>query len=533
MRALALLPDILDLDALARRAEAVAPGLPEASRVYQAMATRHMPYDTHHLAAGGSEPSEDEIAAVADWIAGLEAPRACVAGGADGPVGEAVERWVDGALMTHAERRQVVLVFLGARNVCRGEGLEMPARLLRAAELVSKVGGVSRSDFMVLAVPGAPHTVAFVPATGSEARFDRRAFSGLAVLQDAVARARLTVAGLFAEGLPTVLDLGWLARHAAGAGAAETAPLIGDNVRSVTLADAAAEVGMTARGLGGILADHDGREMAPARALRQGSITRSRWERLLLELGGLRSGIPAAVRVAATGSDSPPTRTPTDTISAAQGAPVVQAEPGVAVPSSPAVVPVPEARPEDVPAAFRDVLPDGLLLWSNPMRGRVGDEIVLSVESAHDCRLTLVNIEATGRATVLFPNMFTPDNRLQAGRTIEIPSEDDPYVLGLEAAGRETFVAICLIEERNAPPGIAHDFDIKPFTPLGDWRAHQRSERAADARERALAGQSLSRRKKRQLAREGILPRSDRRPLRQMRAAITVDIGPAEPRGSP
>ncbi len=547
VKALERLKGILDLDALARQPEFVRPGEPEASRILQVMVARHMPYDVHHGLSGGAEPSVEEIEAVAAWIAALERPANCVPAGGDGQAGEAMRRWLDGPLLTPVERERVVVVLLGAANACRGSGPDSDQRRRLAVRLIADALQLGEDAVVALAVPRVGGVVALVPAAGFEGRFDA---TPLWHSQSLAARARIEVAGLGGSLPVAVVDLKGLAERAvapsgmadghapAGEHAAAASHIAGHGRRSVSLFDAAAEVGLSPTALESVLASHEGDAIAAARALRQGAIPSRLWDDLLPRLAGLaaaESSIGAAevggaaevVGAVGDGGASPPADL------AAEGSPVMppSGDAGVAEPGTGLAPPVPMARPEVVPAAFRDVLPDGLLLWSTPLDPRVGDEIALSVESTQDCRLTLLNIEASGRTTVLFPNMFTPDNRIEAGRIIEIPSEDDPYVLVLEKAGRETFIAICLMEDRAAPPGIAHDFDLKPFTPLGQWRDHRRASLAADRRERDLVGQKVSRRSARRFVREGIVMRGDRRPLRQMRAAIVVEVDPAEPSG--
>lgn len=74
------LGNILDLDALARRADLVRPGYPDASLLFTVMQTRHMPNDVTKDAGGNAEPSVEDVAAVRTWIAGLPAAPHCVWG---------------------------------------------------------------------------------------------------------------------------------------------------------------------------------------------------------------------------------------------------------------------------------------------------------------------------------------------------------------------------------------------------------------------------------------------------------------------
>ncbi|SDP49767.1 protein of unknown function [Filomicrobium insigne] len=77
------LGNVLDLDALARRADLVRPGYPDASPLFTVMQTRHMPNDVTNGFGDLKEPSVEEIAAVRTWIAGLRAVSRCVWGVTD------------------------------------------------------------------------------------------------------------------------------------------------------------------------------------------------------------------------------------------------------------------------------------------------------------------------------------------------------------------------------------------------------------------------------------------------------------------
>ncbi|MGQ0456732.1 MAG: DUF4384 domain-containing protein [Hyphomicrobium sp.] len=69
----ALLPsgglgDILDLDRLARDPALVRPKLPDASRLYDVLITRHAPLDVYQPGAEDAEPRPEDIQAVREWI---------------------------------------------------------------------------------------------------------------------------------------------------------------------------------------------------------------------------------------------------------------------------------------------------------------------------------------------------------------------------------------------------------------------------------------------------------------------------------
>jgi hypothetical protein len=69
--------NVLRLSELLSDPGLVRPGNPDGSRVYIQMLRHAMPYDAFHEAAGGSQPTPDEIAAVRDWIEKAAEPAAC------------------------------------------------------------------------------------------------------------------------------------------------------------------------------------------------------------------------------------------------------------------------------------------------------------------------------------------------------------------------------------------------------------------------------------------------------------------------
>ena len=52
----------------------------------------------------------------------------------------------------------------------------------------------------------------------------------------------------------------------------------------------------------------------------------------------------------------------------------------------------------------------------------IGEEVRLFVQVSKDAYLTVINVGPTGNTTMLFPNAFQRDARVQGGRTVEIPA---------------------------------------------------------------------------------------------------------------
>lgn len=62
------LGDILDLERLSKDPALVRPQVPDASRVFDVLVTRHAPLDVYPAGAAGGEPLPEEIQAVREWI---------------------------------------------------------------------------------------------------------------------------------------------------------------------------------------------------------------------------------------------------------------------------------------------------------------------------------------------------------------------------------------------------------------------------------------------------------------------------------
>ena len=141
-----------------------------------------------------------------------------------------------------------------------------------------------------------------------------------------------------------------------------------------------------------------------------------------------------------------------------------------------------------------------LNVWVDKARPMPGDLISVNAEADSDCFLTIVSIDPAGKATVLFPNDFEPDNLVTAGKTVRVPGSEAPYQLRVKETGYETLLAQCSTSP-TPPVGIEHDFERQRFTVLGNWenfvhdalvteadirRNPDKAERARSARAGAL-----------------------------------------------
>ncbi len=108
-------------------------------------------------------------------------------------------------------------------------------------------------------------------------------------------------------------------------------------------------------------------------------------------------------------------------------------------------------------------------LWTDVVTYKAGDLLTLFAQPSADCHLTIVAVEASGLATVLFPNDTAIDNKISGGTTLQLPPPGAPFQFRLDKPGRHGLVAICNAVAKR-PQGIGHDFERQRFTVLGDWR---------------------------------------------------------------
>jgi hypothetical protein len=192
-------------------------------------------------------------------------------------------------------------------------------------------------------------------------------------------------------------------------------------------------------------------------------------------------------------------------------------------------------KPQDPQSSggfLRDVKSEiGLSLWIDKLVPSKGDLVVIKAQADTDCYLTIISVDAEGKATVLFPNDFEKDNLLSAGKTVSVPGSDAPYQLRFKADGTETLIARC--STSSLPPtGIEHDFERQRFTLLGNWESYIQDTLVTEAelrripekaeRARSAKAQVLRRRQERG---ENTEARPDTMPgkaLRDGRAVVVI-----------
>jgi len=82
-------------------------------------------------------------------------------------------------------------------------------------------------------------------------------------------------------------------------------------------------------------------------------------------------------------------------------------------------------------------------VWTDRSNYRIGDRITFCVRARRDCYLNLVNVGADGEVRLIFPNRYTPDNYLPAGRAVRVPAPGAAFAFEVEGpAGRERVYAL-------------------------------------------------------------------------------------------
>jgi hypothetical protein len=129
-----------------------------------------------------------------------------------------------------------------------------------------------------------------------------------------------------------------------------------------------------------------------------------------------------------------------------------------------------------------------LSLTSDRSDYKVNDLPVFSITSKENCHLTLINVDASGEGTVIFPNKFQQDNLLPAGKEVQFPGASAPFQFRLKDPGTETVIAICNASGKQVD-GIEHDFKKRQFTELGNYRGFVTRQIVAEGKEKLAEGQ--------------------------------------------
>jgi mono/diheme cytochrome c family protein len=414
------LGNILDLTRLSEREDLVEPASPDASRLYQLMLAQHRPQSVFYGPVPGPTPAE--IGAVRDWLSALPArPSEC----GKPPVTPAdvessIAAWRK-AFDGDGSKPLRFISLANLHNLCRSDatiaayrdavGILMGRLTLRPSVNLDTVGEAS----VILAFR--PADFGLTPEGWDLRAGPGNDLPGVVSAESVAARAlAATSRAATSTGTAGIVSAVAAPPEALIDGLDPVDALALEYRRSVTLTRAAVERHVEAAELRRQLEDLSGEDRSLGRRLMQTGLPREEWEKLKARLAG-RSDQQAAGML----------------------------------PVSPS-------------AGLR------LALWTNATDYRSGELFTVYARTSADCNLTVVAIESTGLATVLFPNDAVTDNRVAGGMLVQIPARDAPFQIRLDKTGRHSVVGICNAIARR-PQGIGHDFERQRFTVLGDWRA--------------------------------------------------------------
>lgn len=183
-----------------------------------------------------------------------------------------------------------------------------------------------------------------------------------------------------------------------------------------------------------------------------------------------------------------------------------------------------EAPPQPLNPASAHI---DLALYTDKPTFAAGELLTIKVRTSKACHLTLINIDRSGNARVLYPNEMEQDNLIAPSVTVPIPSPTAGYQLRLDDKGQEHFVAVCQRTTRNLE-GVSYDYERQRFALLGPWRDFLKTapERETEARRvEAERQQRQSRRRRHEAPLPAELPAIDPTgPDIEGRATLTITV---------
>lgn len=120
-----------------------------------------------------------------------------------------------------------------------------------------------------------------------------------------------------------------------------------------------------------------------------------------------------------------------------------------------------------------------LALWTDRPTYKAGELMTIHARPTAPCHLTVISVDAAGKATVLFPSEFEPDNLVTPEAPLTLPAEKAPYQFRFKDRGAETIIATCQTVARF-PAGIEPDYERQRFTVLGSYENFIRTSYGLD-----------------------------------------------------
>lgn len=118
-----------------------------------------------------------------------------------------------------------------------------------------------------------------------------------------------------------------------------------------------------------------------------------------------------------------------------------------------------------------------------------GELLQLSVRAQLSCNLTLISVDADGSGVVLFPNRYSQETYVPAGKIMAVPPASAPYKLRLNEPGEEKILSFCNADSRWA--GIKHKFGKAPFTKIDDVAEYLDRRKTYEAKRQSSWGLNL------------------------------------------
>lgn len=244
---------------------------------------------------------------------------------------------------------------------------------------------------------------------------------------------------------------------------------------------AAAEYGVTSKNYAAGMSKAGEEAQRTKQELEQGSMARRQFEPLFLKYAAAVSGDVPVGQVKAP--DKRPAKPPLATVKT----PPVPKKKVAAAPENPAKPEPPKTAKAPPAPVEKDEKKSGtkvaavtpnepapvegaITLVSDKARYRTNDLPVFTVNASSDCRLTLINVDTSGQAVVIFPNKYQQENFIKAEKDFKFPGPDAPFQFRLRDIGKEKLIAECAINSEG--DRIQHDFERQEFTDLGDYRDH-------------------------------------------------------------
>ncbi len=112
--------------------------------------------------------------------------------------------------------------------------------------------------------------------------------------------------------------------------------------------------------------------------------------------------------------------------------------------------------------------PLGVVAWVDHADNTyaVGEQVRLFVKASKDAYLTVLNVGASGRTTVLFPNAHQPETRVAANRVVEVPPPDSGTRIRVSGPTGRELIKVIATTHPNPLFAAAKTPGAGPFTAL-------------------------------------------------------------------